>query len=362
MKRKDILLIGCGRIGFLLENDPLRNKPCTHAGGALSAGLTITHAVDLSPQRLEAFRRKYRLSGENCYTDYREALKKTAPRLVIIATWTESHADIAIAAARAGTPVIVLEKPIAPSLFDARRLLRACEKYGTALVINHERRYDPRYRKVKSLIEADKIGTLKSINGSILTGPYRGPSRISEGGGPLLHDGTHLVDIISFFGGKFTRVSGNFSREERKTGYEDRATAWLKTERGIDVFIEAGGSREFFQFEVILSGTKGKITIGNGYQFLYTATASRLYKGFRDLKEANFPSIPEGNCFTSLYREVKKLMLGKDIAIASSGLDGYEALQTVHAVYLSSYRDGKMVKLPLGERSVNLKKIFEIHD
>ena len=40
-------LIGCGRIGCLLEGDPLRYKPCTHYGGASAAGITVTHACDI---------------------------------------------------------------------------------------------------------------------------------------------------------------------------------------------------------------------------------------------------------------------------------------------------------------------------
>ncbi len=55
MKRPGIALIGCGRIGFMLESDPLRYKPCTHFGGASSAGLRITHACDLNHGRLESF-------------------------------------------------------------------------------------------------------------------------------------------------------------------------------------------------------------------------------------------------------------------------------------------------------------------
>jgi hypothetical protein len=52
---KEITLIGCGRIGFILENDKLRNKPCTHFGGADSVGLKFTSACDISKDRLKEF-------------------------------------------------------------------------------------------------------------------------------------------------------------------------------------------------------------------------------------------------------------------------------------------------------------------
>ncbi|HNW28934.1 MAG TPA: gfo/Idh/MocA family oxidoreductase, partial [Spirochaetota bacterium] len=65
MKKQDvnIALIGCGRIGHLLELDPLRNKPCTHFGGALSAGLAITHACDINRERLERFGKTAGIAG-----------------------------------------------------------------------------------------------------------------------------------------------------------------------------------------------------------------------------------------------------------------------------------------------------------
>jgi len=362
MKDKAVILIGCGRIGFLLEDDPLRNKPCTHAGGAAAAGIKITHAVDIDTSRLDLFCTRYEIPPDNCCTDYKELFKKVSPDIVIVATWTASHTDIGIAALKAGADIVVLEKPVAPSLSEARRLLDTARQTGGTLIINHERRYDPRYQKVLTLLEKEKIGKLKTIHASILTGPYRGPSDISEGGGPLLHDGTHLVDIISFFGGKITEVSGDFQRDNRSSGYEDRATAWLKTEQGVDVFLEAGGSRKYFHFELTLSGTEGKIIIGNGYQSLYLTDASRYYRGFQDLREVDFPTIPKGNCFTTLYREVKTLMKDRNRAVSSSGEKGYDALEAIHGIYLSSSKQGIKIKLPLKGKRINLEKIFDIEE
>ena len=97
MKRPRIALIGCGRIGFLLESDPLRYKPCTHFGGASSAGLRITHACDTDPGRLEGFIRAAGIRRENAFASHRALFDSVRPELVIISTWTESHAEIGIA-------------------------------------------------------------------------------------------------------------------------------------------------------------------------------------------------------------------------------------------------------------------------
>lgn len=191
-----VALIGCGRIGFLLENDPLRYKPCTHYGGSKFAKLPITHACDINQQRLQTFSKVAGLPSSHCYTEYRTLLEQVKPHCVIIASWTHTHAQIGIAAAQHGAKVIVCEKPIASNLEDARSLVDACNTYNTTLIINHERRYDYRYNFVKKLLARHAIGSISSVYGCVFT-----PSIVhhkDSGGGPLLHDGTHLIDIVQY--------------------------------------------------------------------------------------------------------------------------------------------------------------------
>ena len=361
MKRHEAALIGCGRIGFILEEDPLRNKPCTHFGGASSAGIKITSACDINPERLSMFGEKAGIPANRRYTDYRKLLKDEKPELVIIATWTGSHAGIAVDAIESGVKAIVLEKPVAPSLKLARLITEAAAGHGCEVFINHERRFDSRYMKVRDLILKGEIGRVLTVNARVLTGRYRGESHVSEGGGPLLHDGTHLVDIVRFFFGEITSVKGNFERFERKSGFEDYAAAWLRTETGVNVFLEAGGGRKYFLFEIEIWGTEGKIIIGNGYNRLYSSKKSELYSGFRDITEREFPSFKRNSCFTELYKNVKKSLDGKDFVNSSMAADGYRALEIIHAVYLSAGKKGKEIALPLSENSVNLKKIFNLN-
>ena len=352
-------LIGCGRIGFQLEEDPLRYKPCTHYGGAVAAGMAVSHACDIDRDRLKRFGETAGIPPENRYADYRGLLADARPDAVIIASWTETHAPIAIEAARRGAKVIVLEKPMAASLRDCRAIIDECAVRGAVLVISHERRYDSRYRKVKDMIARGAVGEVRTVHASMLTGGHRGRSLAEQGGGPLLHDGTHLVDMIRYFFGDIATVQGEFRRDGRRSGFEDRACAWLTTAGGVDVFLEAGGPREYFQFELEISGSRGKIVIGNGYEKLFTARASRFYTGFRDLEEAPFPSFKRNNCFRELYGEARKALAGKASPV-SSGSDGYRALEAIHAIYLSSHLKRKRLSLPIAPGAINLKKIFSL--
>jgi predicted dehydrogenase len=325
----------------------------------MAAGIRIKYAVDANPQRLSAFMETAGLSAERAFTDHRDLFALHRPDLVIIATWTESHHRIAMDAARKGVRCIILEKPVSSNLKQTRELLDLCEKQEVFLIVNHERRFDGRYRKVREMLEGGKIGPVRSVHASILTGRYRGKSDPSEGGGPLLHDGTHIVDMLRFLLGDISAVRGEFRRFDRDSGFEDSATAWLSA-GGIDIFLEAGGGRNYFVFELAISGESGKIIIGNGYERLLLSRKSRFYTGFRDLAEVPFPAYRKDNCFINLYREAADLLKGRKTAIQSSGTDGYRALEVIHAIYASAARGGRTLDLPIDPASVNIKKIFGI--
>ncbi len=339
-----VALIGCGRIGFLLENDPLRYKPCTHYGGTKAAALPITHACDINEKRLHAFSKIAGIPQSHCYTDYRMLIEQENPQCVIIASWTHTHAPIGIAAAQHGAKVIVCEKPIAGDLTQAKAFIDACNAYNTTLIINHERRYDYRYNYVKKLIDNNEIGHISSVHGFVLT-----PSKAHQpgsGGGPLLHDGTHLIDIVQYLFGSIAQVQGCTTKYSQDSLYEDYAIAHCITTSGIHVTLEAGGYRDYFMFELQISGTKGRIVIGNGYLYLYKPKKSRFYKGFNDL--IGFEVTPKGkpNYFVKLYREAKQC-LHKPQKVTSGGYDGYKTLEVIHAIYVSANRNGEKILLPL---------------
>ncbi len=360
MSGMKIALVGCGRIGFLLEKDPLRYKPCTHAGGALSAGIRVTHACDIDRERLEEFRAAYEIPEGNLFTDHLQLLEHGPFDLVIIATWTESHCRIALDAVKSGTRMIVLEKPVCGSLTQAKKLLVECSNRGVPCLVNHERRYDSRYRKIRDIVATETIGRITSIHGSVHTSARFVPGQELHGGGPLLHDGTHLVDLVRFLAGDFTTVWGSFNRlGGRDSGFEDRATGWYRLKSGADFFIEAGGGYDYFQFEIDITGTLGRLVAGNGYQRLYLAESSRFYSGFRDLVEVPFPEYGSENCFTELYREVRRFWQDGALVPESDLAQGYADLEAIHGLYLSAH-SGREVRFPLNPRRVQLSKIFKL--
>ena len=179
-ERRDAIrtaLIGLGRIAWQLEEDPLRQKPCTHAGSLAryhrpTRGKTpafhLVACSDHHQDRIDAFREWWRASVPNALpplpkskqneasknkrrafatnTDYRQLLANTRPEFVIIATRTDSHCAIAQEAIRNGATALLLEKPIGMNLNEARRIEKLARKHGTRVWVNFERRYHPAYR------------------------------------------------------------------------------------------------------------------------------------------------------------------------------------------------------------------------
>lgn len=362
-KRYKIALIGCGRVGALLEEDPLRKKPASHIGGIkkIEHRIESITVCDIDDERLKHCQQKWNI--EKGYRDYKELLFNEKPDIAVIATWTSSHRDIALYAVETGVKGIVLEKPAATDLELAREIVDKCKKQNVKLVVNHERRWDPLYKKTKEIIVDKRLGNLKCIVGNVLcqSAPLGSWKTVLEtaGGGPLLHDGTHLIDMVRYFTGDIESVTGHVKRENPEAAVETTATAVMQSYNGVTVFIEAGGMRDYFNFEMDLQFEKGRVKIGNGIKEYYTSETSTRYTGFKDLVRKEFPPFTrDSDPFSGAIIEVMDA-IENDFHPQSSGLDGLKAMEIIFAVYYSAWLDGKKVTLPLKISGHPLKNMFQ---
>jgi predicted dehydrogenase len=335
-------VIGCGRIGTLLEKDPLRGHPCTHAGlFAAHPRVRIVAGCDIRSSRRARFAVDWKIPASGVYEDYREMLDATHPEMVGIATWTNSHFAITVAAARAGARIILCEKPIARSLEEADRMIEVCRDEGALLAVHHERRWVRSFRTCRKLIADGEIGEIRTIVGNVLTGEpaddwHARPS--VSGGGPTLHDGTHLFDIIRYLCGPIVEIEGETEHRDpageaaRPLGIEHTGRALLRLENGAVAFIECGGRRGYFHFELDIQGTRGRIRIGNAENRIWTVGPSPRYEGFTEIAERPFPVSDEDEYFPHIIDEIIDAYETGRPTI-SSGENGRAALSDVLAVY-----------------------------
>ncbi|HVX61009.1 MAG TPA: Gfo/Idh/MocA family oxidoreductase, partial [Pirellulales bacterium] len=92
------------------------------------------------------------------YADWREMLDREQLDLVSVATYAPQHAEIVEACAERGVRAIYCEKPIATRLADAKRMLKACQQSGSLLAINHNRRFQPNFRRLRDFIAGGGLG------------------------------------------------------------------------------------------------------------------------------------------------------------------------------------------------------------
>ena len=343
MRIYKIGLVGCGRIGTLLEEDKLRGKPCTHAGGFnVLSNAQMVAGCDINSSRLKKFGTRWGV--DRLYEDYQEMLQQEKLDVVCIATWTNLHASMVMHAAESGVKAIFCEKPIALNPRDARQMVGFCKRKNISLIINHERRWDSYYQKAHQIIQTGKIGEIRTIIGNALSWkPRKQPIR-TYGGGAFFHDGTHLTDLLLYFGGPVKWVSGHDIRPHGKKHIEETACGMIAFKNGAMGFLEGGGARKYFNFELDIQGSEGRLLLGNNGRKLYLTKKSKRFTGFKELEQAPFPEPKRiTSPFEGAARETLKcLRTGKDGI--SSGTDGLKALEIIFAVYRSAQLQGKRIK------------------
>jgi len=164
-------------------------------------------------ERVKAMRDKY--GWQEYSTDYREVIARPDIDLVDVTTANNAHAEIAIAAARAGKAVLC-EKPLATSLADAKAMLQAAEEAGITHAICHNYRFAPAVSLAKQLIEEGKIGKIYHFRGVYLQDWILDPNfpvvwRLDKsvaGSGSHGDLAAHLIDTARWLVGEIAEVNG----------------------------------------------------------------------------------------------------------------------------------------------------------
>lgn len=235
-------IIGLGRVAWMLEDDPLETKPCTHMGAYMELArmgrVEVTAASDADPARLHEFGRRYGVT--KLYLDYREMLRKEAPEVVSVCAYAPERAGMVRDAVRAGAKGIWCEKALATSMEEAAGITEAAESGKVEMTVSHMRRWSPEYEKAKEMIEEGRLGVLQSIT--------------SYFSGSFIHTGTHAFDVLRWLAGEIEWIEGTL---EDGTG----SLPW-------DVADDRGG-RAFIKFK---NGAHGAVFAESKGYFFFDST------------------------------------------------------------------------------------------
>jgi UDP-N-acetyl-2-amino-2-deoxyglucuronate dehydrogenase len=220
-------IIGCGGIGP------------THAGAINQiADAELVAVADVAVERARAAAEKY--GAARVYDSHKTLLADPDIDAVAVCTPSGTHADIAVAALRAGKHVLV-EKPMDVSLEACDRLIAAEDETGRKLAVISQHRFDAATQVVKEAIDAGRLGRIVLADASVKwwrtqeyydSGDWRGTWEM-DGGGALMNQGVHTVDVLQWLvGGVRSLWAQTRTAAHERIEVEDVAVAALTFENG----------------------------------------------------------------------------------------------------------------------------------
>lgn len=326
---RGIGIIGCGLIG------QKRAK-------ALGKHWSLVACADIDQRRAVA------LAGSSAaaYSDWRELLAAPAVDAVVVATLHDSLAEITTAAIRAGKHVLV-EKPAARTASELAPVIAAAERAGVVVRVGFNHRYHRAMRKAKEIIARKELGPLMFVRARYGHGgrvgydrEWRARPEIS-GGGELIDQGPHLIDLCRwYFGCEFVEQQGFAHTYYWDMPVDDNGFMLLKTAAQQAAFLHVSCSEWKNTFSMEIYGRHGKLDI-SGLGGSYGVERLTWYKmlpemGPPETTAWEFPMADDS-------WEVEMAEFCEDIEQgrrAAAGLaDAYEALRVIEKIYRESGHD-----------------------
>lgn len=328
-------LIGAGGIGNV------RSRAL-----ALTEGCRLAAVTDSDEKRAHALATA---SGARSFPDFRELLKMDALDAVIISTPPPFHEEIAIAAMEAGKHVLC-EKPLAHSVESARRMVEAARRCGKTLTTGFNHRYFEAVQFVKETLDSGAIGELDHIRA--FTG-HTGLSEFSApwmhnkdimGGGALLDNGIHIIDLTRYLLGDVEEVYGITTTGVWKLDRsEDNGIAILKSPQGKHAILQATWSEwKGYRFYIEAYGDRGMARASYAPMMSMAVTMDKP-GGVKRRKYRFYPAnilrekikgwqstVIRG--FRQEFGDFVALCAGQRNIIAD-GFDGFRAVEIANAIY-----------------------------
>jgi predicted dehydrogenase len=235
-------IIGCGLIG-------------KKRLAGLPAGSKLVVACDTNPVRADELV-KLAKTGRTL-GDFKQAVADPQVNAVIVATINAALAEVSAAAIRAGKHVLV-EKPAGVSVRQIKELTALADKHGVRVRVGFNHRYHPAFLKAREIFESGVMGDLMFIRARYGHGgrvgydkEWRADPKLS-GGGELIDQGVHLIDLASWFFGRFTKVNGHVATFFWNMPVDDNAFLNLRTTEGRTAWLHASCTewKNLFSFEI----------------------------------------------------------------------------------------------------------------
>lgn len=331
MKKIRFGILGCGTIGDV------------HARAIAELDVAELSAIcDVNAARAEEYANKY---GVKAYSDYEKMLADEDIDAISICTPSGMHAEQAIKALGFGKHVL-LEKPMALTAKDAKAVCEAAEASGKVLSVIFQMRYTDDIQYAKKVIEEGKLGTLAFCdlymkywrNKSYFeVSPWRGTFAM-DGGGALMNQGIHGVDIMHYLCGEPTLLRAKVKTRVHNIETEDTALAAVEYPSGALGVIEAStSSNPGFDRRIEINGSRGYLVIVDAHiEKLFIDGEMLIEK--KITSGAATASDPTKMSHDKHLLQIKNFVgsINGEEELISTAEDGYAAVKFIEEIYENS--------------------------
>ena len=322
-----VCIIGCGLIGHKRAKSLRRGR--------------VVACADMEIERAKALAKEY--PGAVATNDWKVVLTHEDVDAVVVATTHDALAEITFASVSSGKHVLV-EKPAARNVAEIDPVIAAAEKKGVLVRVGFNHRFHPTFVKAQEIIDSGEVGELMFVRAQYGHGgrpgyekEWRADKNIS-GGGELIDQGMHLIDLSRMFLGDFCGVKGVAHTYFWDMEVEDNGFMILTTARKQTAFLHVSWTewKNTFSFEIY--GKEAKIEI-SGLGGSYGVEKLTYYKMLPQMGppettswEYPFPDVSWENEFEEFVEDIR---LDRK---PSAGLgDARAALEVIEKVYEQSW-------------------------
>jgi len=326
------------------------------------------HFIDLNPdlKTVAVCDQKFKGSGVmsdgvKFHKNYRELLKEPLD-VMFISLPNYLAAEVTVASLKKGLHVFC-EKPPGRTVSDIEWVIEVSKKYPRQLLkygFNH--RYHDSVKKALEIIRSGRLGSIINVRGVYgkskiipFSGGWRAERRYS-GGGILLDQGIHMVDLIRLFCGNIVDVKSFVSNAFWKHDVEDNAYAIMKDDKGRIAMVHSSATQWQHRFSLDISLTKGFLELRGILSGSKSYGSEKLIIGQRDESDAGTTreetiTFLEDNSWRDEINEFADLIVSGKKVMTGSREDALAAMQLVYKIYRGDSDWAKAFNIPAPKKT-----------
>lgn len=305
-------------------------------------GVELVAVCDSAKSKAEAIANRFKIA--QVYDSVETLLKEATLDFIDIITDVDTHAAFTLMAAQHGIPVIC-QKPMAPKLNTALKMVRECARLKVPLYVHENWRWQAPIRKVKELLQTDSIGKIFKARVTFCSGfpVFENQPFLTDLDEFILTDiGSHILDVCRFLFGEVSSLQCHITTVNPKIKGEDVANVFMKMENGITCYAEMSYAsileyEPFPQTFILIEGEHGSIHLTKDFEVRITTrnattTIQATPKGY-SWADPKYSLVHSS--IVDCNRNILDGLTEKTLA-ETTGKDNLETVRLVHASYASA--------------------------